>query len=81
VLILNVVLLTCSTLFAVFYPNIGTVLRFVGAICGFLYLFLIPVAIHIFALRKEGSVKRLTIFLHSLIVALGVALMISQFIP
>ena len=32
-------------LFALFYPNVGTVLSYVGAICGFVIIYLMPITV------------------------------------
>jgi len=34
-------------LFALFYPNIGTVLSYLGAVCGFFIVYLVPVMVYI----------------------------------
>ena len=34
-------------MFALFYPNIGTVLSYVGAICGFVIIYLLPVMVYL----------------------------------
>ena len=33
--------------FALFYPNIGTLLSYVGAICGFFIIYLLPVMVYL----------------------------------
>jgi len=46
-IILNVGLTFIPLLFALFYPNIGTVLSFAGALPGFLIIYLLPVMVHL----------------------------------
>jgi len=46
-LLLNVGLTFIPLLFALFYPNIGTVLSFAGALPGFLIIYLLPVMVHL----------------------------------
>ena len=43
--------------FALFYPNIGTVLSYVGAICGFVIIYLLPVMVTIAQSREEIELK------------------------
>lgn len=40
-------------LFALFYPNIGTILSYVGAFAGFLIIYCIPVLVYLKKLRTE----------------------------
>ena len=44
--IAGVIVLVC-TLFALFYPNIGTLLSYVGAVCGFFIIYLLPVLVYV----------------------------------
>ncbi|KAL6049282.1 Sodium-coupled neutral amino acid transporter 9 [Balamuthia mandrillaris] len=81
VLGLNFVLVSIGTWFAIFYPHIGTVLRFVGAICGFLYVFGLPNLVHILILREEGKLSVVQLIIHSSIILFGLGLLAVQFIP
>ena len=36
-----------NLMFALFYPNIGTVLSYVGAFCGFVIIYLLPVMVYL----------------------------------
>lgn len=47
VLGLNAVLCAACTCVSIFYPEIGNILRFTGAACGLLYVFVLPIAIHV----------------------------------
>ena len=40
-------------MFALFYPNIGTVLSYVGAFCGFVIIYLLPVIVYLAQSREE----------------------------
>jgi len=44
---LNVVIITIPLLFTLFYPNIGTILGYVGAITGYLIMYILPVMVHL----------------------------------
>ena len=44
--IASAIVLVC-TLFALFYPNIGTLLSYVGAVCGFFIIYLLPVLVYV----------------------------------
>jgi len=79
VLLLNIVLASITTVFAIFFPEIATVLRFTGALCGLIYVFILPIGVHFVTLHKVGKLTRLSVVLHSLLVVVGVATLVSQF--
>ncbi|KAF5406147.1 Sodium-coupled neutral amino acid transporter 9 [Paragonimus heterotremus] len=54
VLVLHILILGFGLLFAIVFPSIGTVIRFVGAICGFIYVFTIPPVITLLNKRTLG---------------------------
>lgn len=39
--------------FALFYPNIGTVLSYVGAICGFVIIYFLPILVYLAQSKEE----------------------------
>ncbi|XP_064476279.1 neutral amino acid transporter 9-like [Ornithodoros turicata] len=78
VLSLNLVVVTICVIFAIFLPQIGTILRYCGALSGLVYIFSLPCLIYMVALRQQ---KRLTVakaISHSFIIVLGVANFVSQ---
>jgi sodium-coupled neutral amino acid transporter 9 len=79
IITLNIVVLTTCILFACFYPSIGTILRFSGAISGFVILFLLPCLVHMQFQRKEKQLAKLSIVGHSVIILLGLANLVAQF--
>jgi solute carrier family 38 (sodium-coupled neutral amino acid transporter), member 9 len=46
-IVLNVILAAIPLLFALFYPNIGTLLSYVGSVSGFMLIYLLPVLVHL----------------------------------
>jgi len=69
-----------TTSMAAFYPMVGTVLRFTGAICGLIYMYLLPVSIHLVAQYKQKKLTFLSVIFHTLLVLLGLSILILQFI-
>ena len=51
--IMNIAMTFIPLLFALFYPNIGTVLAYVSAISGFLIIFVFPVLVHLKRMRTK----------------------------
>eukprot|EP00727_Mastigamoeba_balamuthi_P002450 m51a1_g12201 hypothetical protein (468) ;mRNA; f:56006-57941 len=72
--------LTLMTLIAIFYPNIGDVMRFVGSICGFLLEFLMPIGVHLMIKYRAKTLGPITIALHSALLIFGALIIVSQFI-
>lgn len=50
-------MIVMNLLFALFYPNIGTVLSYVGACCGFVIIYMLPVMVHLAQSREEIELK------------------------
>jgi sodium-coupled neutral amino acid transporter 9 len=44
---INIGITFVPLLFALFYPNIGTILGYIGAISGFFMIYLFPVLVHL----------------------------------
>jgi len=44
---LNVGIITIPLLFTLFYPNIGTILGYMGALTGYLIMYILPVMVHL----------------------------------
>ncbi|XP_068222788.1 neutral amino acid transporter 9-like [Palaemon carinicauda] len=80
VVILNVCLVTLSVLVAIFYPNIGFIIRWVGAISGLAYIFLLPCATYMYAMYAYKKLYWYDALIHGSIILLGVVNFISQFL-
>uniref|UniRef100_A0AAX7UUT7 Neutral amino acid transporter 9 n=1 Tax=Astatotilapia calliptera TaxID=8154 RepID=A0AAX7UUT7_ASTCA len=79
VLILNILIVGAGVLVATFYPNIGSIIRFSGAICGLALVFVFPALVHMITLRRQGMLRWKTAISHSLLILLGVANLAAQF--
>ena len=44
-------------LFSVFYPNIGTLLSYIGAVCGFVIVYVLPVMVTLAQSREDIQLK------------------------
>jgi hypothetical protein len=47
VVLLNGTILLCTTLITLYYPKVGDIQRYTGAICGFILIFLMPTSLYI----------------------------------
>lgn len=80
VVAVNAVVVTMCVLFAIFLPQIGTILRYCGALSGLVYIFSLPCIIYMIALRRRQQLTVPIALAHSFIVLLGVANIFSQFL-
>ncbi|XP_077971830.1 neutral amino acid transporter 9-like isoform X2 [Styela clava] len=80
VLVLNAIFVTFCVLIAMFYPHIGDIIRYSGSLCGLVYVFILPVSVHMFAMHKRNNLTPISIILHSIIIVLGLANFIAQFL-
>ncbi|XP_071866352.1 neutral amino acid transporter 9 isoform X2 [Bombus fervidus] len=79
VILVNVILVSICIVFAVFIPYIGTIIRYTGALSGFIYVFTLPSLLYLAILKQQ---KRLTIFstlLHTSIPIFGFLNLLAQF--
>ncbi|XP_069089330.1 neutral amino acid transporter 9-like [Pleurodeles waltl] len=80
VLALNIFLVVLSSLMAKFYPNIGSIIRYSGAISGLVFIFIFPFLIHLIDLQGKGKRTVLTTIFHVFLMLLGLANLIGQFL-
>ncbi|KAG5834396.1 sodium-coupled neutral amino acid transporter 9 isoform X1 [Anguilla anguilla] len=76
---LNVIIVAAGVLMAKFYPNIGSIIRYSGALCGLALVFVLPSLIHMISLRRLGELRWPSALFHSFLILLGVANLIGQF--
>ena len=79
IVLLNSIIMTLTTLFAVYYPNIGDILRFTGAFGGLIMIFILPIAIHMKRSKVRNRLTARSILFHSTLLCIGAALLILQF--
>jgi sodium-coupled neutral amino acid transporter 9 len=80
ILLLNIFCCLVTTAFASFYPNVGTILRFTGAICGLIYLYMLPILVHLVIMYRTGQLRWYSVIFHALLVLLGTSVLVLQFI-
>jgi len=79
VCLLNAAVIAVAIFFAVFFPHVGNILRYVGSLSGLVYVFALPCAVY---LKREQMMGRLTIgklIGHGIIMALGLGNLMAQF--
>ncbi|KAM3600090.1 uncharacterized protein V6R79_017248 [Siganus canaliculatus] len=79
VLALNILIVGAGVLMAMFYPNIGSIIRFSGATCGLALVFVFPAVVHMISLKRQGALSWPSALFHSFLILLGVANLLAQF--
>uniref|UniRef100_A0A3B4AEU2 Neutral amino acid transporter 9 n=1 Tax=Periophthalmus magnuspinnatus TaxID=409849 RepID=A0A3B4AEU2_9GOBI len=79
VLLLNVFIVGAGVLTAMFYPNIGSIIRFSGATCGLALVFIFPALVHMISLHRQGTLTWPSAVFHSFLILLGMANLLAQF--
>nr|CAB3266261.1 putative sodium-coupled neutral amino acid transporter 9 [Phallusia mammillata] len=80
VICVNLSILLICVLVAMFYPHIGDIIRYSGALCGLVYIFCLPSVVYMLSRKQSGNLTVLDIIFHSTIIVLGVLNFIAQFI-
>ncbi|XP_019373400.1 PREDICTED: sodium-coupled neutral amino acid transporter 9 isoform X3 [Gavialis gangeticus] len=80
VLALNIAIVGAGVAMAIFYPNIGGIIRYSGATCGLAFVFVYPSLIYMISLRVVGKLTWPILITHIFIIILGLANLIAQFL-
>lgn len=79
VLVINLILVFICILFAIFMPYVGTIIRYTGALSGFIYVFTLPSLLHLSILKKEEKLTMCSLLIHLSIPVIGIINLIAQF--
>ncbi|XP_066915221.1 neutral amino acid transporter 9-like [Clytia hemisphaerica] len=80
IIIHNIVLISAGVLMAIFYPNVGHIIRYVGSVSGMVYIFTLPSLVKMVIQYKDQSLKPTSILIHGALIGLGLANFIAQFL-
>lgn len=80
VMVLNFFLVVVCVLFACFLPRIGTIIRYIGAFSGLVYVFMLPNLLIIYSLKKDNQLSLFRLVFHVSLIVLGVINLLSQFL-
>ena len=78
--VVNLCVIGICIAFAVYYPSIGTIIRFSGAGCGFVIIFLLPCLVLLASKKKEGKLTPATVMVHASIILVGFSNVVAQFL-
>ena len=77
--LVNASVMTIGILFAILMPSIGNIIRFSGALCGAVVVFVLPPMAYLASKRKEGKLTVLNVSAHIGIICIGVINFGAQF--
>ncbi|KAK3590716.1 hypothetical protein CHS0354_012289 [Potamilus streckersoni] len=80
VLLLNLILVAISVVFAIFLPHIGKIIGFVGAFCGLCYAFALPCLVYMKIRYEENTLTWPVLVFHSVLILIGLANFVGQFV-
>ena len=76
----NAVIISVCVIFAMKLPHIGTIIRFTGAVCGFVYLFFLPVCLYLRWQQHLGTLTTKSIILHGILICWSFSNLVLQFV-
>ncbi|RDD42280.1 Sodium-coupled neutral amino acid transporter 9 [Trichoplax sp. H2] len=79
VLVFNILLTTVCVLGAIFFPNVGTIVRYVGAFGGLFYCLFLPCAVQFAIRKKENRLTVINVLSYTYVIVFGLANCIAQF--
>ena len=77
--LVNTAVMTIGILFAILMPSIGNIIRFSGALCGAVVVFVLPPMAYLASKRKEGQLTVLNVSIHVIIICVGIINFGAQF--
>ncbi|XP_076174176.1 neutral amino acid transporter 9 [Ptiloglossa arizonensis] len=79
IILVNIILICICILFAAFVPYIGTIIRYTGALSGFIYVFTLPSLLYLAILKQQKKLTLFSMFLHISIPIFGFLNLLAQF--
>ncbi|RZF40857.1 hypothetical protein LSTR_LSTR003367 [Laodelphax striatellus] len=80
VVLFNAVIVALCVFFAIVFPQIGHIIRFTGAIAGFIHVYSLPCLLKIMSQKADGSLTTTSLIIHITIPILGFINIIAQFL-
>ncbi|KAJ1354774.1 hypothetical protein KIN20_011810, partial [Parelaphostrongylus tenuis] len=79
VMILNAAIVSIAVLAGIFFPNVGSIVRYFGAVCGMVLIYALPCLVYMKLSSRDFQLTVPKFFFHSCIIAFGVANLLAQF--
>uniref|UniRef100_H2YWF2 Neutral amino acid transporter 9 n=1 Tax=Ciona savignyi TaxID=51511 RepID=H2YWF2_CIOSA len=75
----NILLIAACVMAAVFFPNVGDIIRYAGAFCGMIIMFVLPCAVQYIMKRRQGPVNMGQLLILIFISLVGIVNFVAQF--
>ncbi|KAE9419764.1 hypothetical protein Angca_005888 [Angiostrongylus cantonensis] len=80
VLLLNTIIVSLAVLTAVFYPKVGSIVRYFGAVSGMVLIYALPCLVYMKLSSRAFELSTPKVIFHSSIIVFGVANLLAQFL-
>ena len=79
IMLINAVVVVICVCTAIFFPKIGGIIRYSGALCGFIMIFTLPVLVKLKDLQNDGRRKHYHLVIGGVVISIGFANLVAQF--
>ncbi|KNC75280.1 hypothetical protein SARC_12191 [Sphaeroforma arctica JP610] len=76
---LNTIIVTCCVLTAIFYANVGSILKWTGAVSGTICVFILPIGVWLSVQKRRNQLTKMSFVGHGVLVLLAVMNFVAQF--
>jgi len=80
IILMNAAVIACGVLMAVFYPQVGHIIRYVGSVSGLVYIYTLPSLVQMTIYSKENKLTIPRIIFYSFLILLGILNLVAQFL-
>jgi len=72
--------LSVCVCFAIFIPSIGNIIRYTGALCGAMVVFILPSLLFLSEAKSQSKLTWTNVSMHMVLISLGLANFVAQFL-
>jgi len=77
---INSMVLSVCVCFAIFIPSIGNIIRYTGALCGAMVVFILPSLLFLSEAKSQSKLTWTNVSMHMVLISLGLANFVAQFL-
>lgn len=77
---INSMVLSVCVCFAIFIPSIGNIIRYTGALCGAMVVFILPSLLFLSEAKSQSKLTWTNVSMHMVLITLGLANFVAQFL-
>ncbi|XP_047123429.1 neutral amino acid transporter 9 [Hydra vulgaris] len=80
IILLSTLSVSTGVFMAVFYPQVGHIIRYVGSLSGLVFIFTLPSLVFMIINKSQGQLTWWRILIYTFLISLGVVNLIAQFL-